>query len=142
MPKVIQIDSGGEFVNEKVERWCKEHGVEIHRTAPYSPSQNGVVECMNRMLVELGHTMLTASDLPKFIWEYAILHASNIRNCSYMKHLPNATPNQGWLDIKPNISHLCEFGAPVWVLLQGQKEQWKMLPKSKRCVYISYDEGA
>jgi Reverse transcriptase (RNA-dependent DNA polymerase) len=43
---------------------------------------------------------------------------------------------------KPNISHLREFGAPVWILLQGQKEQRKMLPKSKRRVYVGFDDGA
>ena len=43
-PKVIQIDCGKEFVNENLESWCKEHGIEIHLTAPYSPSQNGVTE--------------------------------------------------------------------------------------------------
>ena len=44
--------------------------------------------------------------------------------------------------MKPNVSHLQEFGAPVWVLLQGQKEQRKMLPKSKQCAYVSYDNGS
>jgi IS30 family transposase len=43
-PKVIQIDRGMEFVNEKLENWCKEHGIEIWATAPYSPSQNGTTE--------------------------------------------------------------------------------------------------
>ena len=52
-PKVIQIDCGKEFVNEKLESWCKEHGMEIRYTAPYSPSQNGIAEWMNHTLVEL-----------------------------------------------------------------------------------------
>ena len=46
-PKAIQIDGGREFVNANLERWCKEHGIKIHLTAPYSPSQNGVAERMN-----------------------------------------------------------------------------------------------
>ena len=37
MPKAIQIDRGREFVNEKLERWCKEQGIELRLTAPYSP---------------------------------------------------------------------------------------------------------
>ena len=28
-PKGIQIDCGKEFVNEKLENWCKERGMEI-----------------------------------------------------------------------------------------------------------------
>src|ERR1700683_136433 len=46
-PKAIQIDRGREFVNEKLERWCKEEGMELRLTAPYSPPQNGVAERMN-----------------------------------------------------------------------------------------------
>jgi hypothetical protein len=93
------------------------------------------------MLIELGRTMLTSSDLPEFLWEYAVAHAAYLRNRAYTKHLKKMTPYQGWFNVKPNVSHLREFGAPVWVLLQGQKEQRKMLPKSKHRVYVGFDEG-
>src|SRR5262245_7803220 len=141
-PKAIQIDRGKEFVNEKLDKWCKNKGIDIRLTAPYSPSQNGVAERMNRTLVELGRAMLTAQDLPEFLWEYAILHAAYLRNLSYTKRLETLTPYQGWHKRKPNVSHLREFGAPVWILLQGQKEDRKMLPKSKRRSYMGYDEGS
>ena len=52
-PKGIQIDCGKEFINEKLESWCKERGMEICYTVPYSPSQNGIAKWMNRTLVEL-----------------------------------------------------------------------------------------
>jgi transposase InsO family protein len=45
--KAIRIDCGKEFVNEELDSWCHEHGIEIQKTAPYSPSQNGVAERMN-----------------------------------------------------------------------------------------------
>ena len=141
-PKAIQIDGGKEFVNETLKKWCREHGVEIHMTAPYSPSQNGVAERMNRTLVELSRAMLRAQDLPEFLWEYALLNAVYVRNRSFTTHLGNYTPFEGWFKRKPNVSHLREFGAPVWVLLQGQKEDRKMLPKSKRQVYVGFDDGA
>jgi hypothetical protein len=75
--------------------------------------------------------MLIGGELPEFLWEHVILHAVYLRNRSYTKHLQNETPYQGWLEQKLNISHLCEFGAPIWILLQGQKEDQKML-QSKR----------
>jgi transposase InsO family protein len=65
-PKVIQIDGGKEFVNQKLESWCKEQGIEIHSTAPYSPSQNGVAEQMNHTLVELAHAMLAQANSQNF----------------------------------------------------------------------------
>jgi hypothetical protein len=141
-PKAIQIDRGKEFVNEKLKQWCKGKGIEIHLTAPYSPSQNGVAERMNRTLAELGRAMLRGQDLPEFLWEPAILHASYIRNRSYTKPLQTLTPFQGWHKRKPDVSHLREFGAPVWILLQGQKETRKMLPKSKRQIYVGFDDGS
>jgi Integrase core domain/GAG-pre-integrase domain len=80
IPKGIQIDNGKEFVNEKLESWCKEHGMKIHYTALYSPSQNGIAEWMNHTLVELSQAMLITHDLPKFLWEYMVLHAAYICN--------------------------------------------------------------
>ena len=111
-------------------------------TAPYSPSQNGVAERMNGTLVELARTMISAQDLPEFLWEPAVAHAAYLRNRAYTEPLKEKTPYEIWMMKKPNVSHLREFGAPVWVLLQGQHVQRKMLPKSKRRVYIGFDEGS
>jgi len=77
-PKAIQIDGGKEFVNQKLISWCAEQGIEIWKTAPYSPSQNGIAERMNRTLVELAQAMLIGSYLPEFLWKYAVTHASYI----------------------------------------------------------------
>jgi hypothetical protein len=121
---VIQIDGGKEFVNDKLKNWCKDRGIKIHMTAPYSPSQNSVAEKMNWTPIELSHAMLRAQDIPEFLWEYALLYAVYICNRSFP-----VTPYEGWFSCKLNVSHLREFDAPVWVLLQGQKEDRKMLPK-------------
>jgi hypothetical protein len=44
--------------------------------------------------------------------------------------------------IKPNVSHLREFGAPVWVLLQGKKEPLKMETKSRQRIFVGYEDGS
>ena len=141
-PCAIRADRGTEFVNETLRGWCNSQGIELQVTAPYSPSQNGVAERMNRTLVKLARTMLTASELPEFLWEAAVAHAAYLRNMSYTKPRANETPYQIWHSRKPNVLHLCEFGAPVWVLLQGQRIQRKMLPKSQQRAYVGYDEGS
>jgi len=97
---------------------------------------------MNRTLVKLACAMLTDSKLPLFLWELAVTHATYLRNLSYTSAKPAATPYQGWTGKKPNVSHLHEFGAPIWVLLQGQSIQKKMLPKSQCCAYVGYDDGS
>jgi len=85
---------------------------------------------MNRTLVELARAMLTAADLPEFLWEPAVEHAAYICNRSFTTSLQGSTPYQAWHGERPDITHLCEFGTPVWILLQGQKVAHKMLPKS------------
>ena len=37
---------------------------------------------------------------------------------------------------------LREFGAPVWVLLQGQNKPRKMETKSRRRIFVGYDDGS
>ena len=82
-PKEIQINCGKEFINEKLENWCKEHGMEICYTVPYSPSQNDISEWMNCTLVKLSQVMIIANDLPAFFWEHAVLNAAYLCNLQY-----------------------------------------------------------
>jgi hypothetical protein len=53
VPKAMCIDHGHEFINESLLEWCYSKGMEVHKTAPYSSSQNGVAECMHCMLADL-----------------------------------------------------------------------------------------
>ena len=138
----IRMDRGFEFTMDELVAWCNANGIELQLTAPYSPSQNGVAERMNRTMVDLAQAMLADSNLPKFLWEPAVAHAAYLRNLSYTSAKPTVTPYQAWTGKRPNVSHLREFGAPVWVLLQGQAVQKKMLPKSQRRAYVGYDDGS
>ena len=88
----IRVDRNTEFINRDLETWCHERGMTIEKTAPYSPSQNGVAERMNRALVELARSMLTASKLPEFLWEPAVAHAVYLRNRAYTPSLDGRTP--------------------------------------------------
>lgn len=129
----IRMDQGTEFLNENLRSWCHSEGIQLQLTALYSPSQNGITERMNRTLVELARAMIIDSKLPEFLWDPAVAHAAYLRNMSYTSspRLGNQTPYQVWYGKKPDVSHLHEFRAPVWVLLQGQNVQHKMLPKSQ-----------
>jgi hypothetical protein len=109
-------------MNTDLKSWCAQHGIEIQMTAPYSPSQNGVAEHMNHTLMKLARAMLIVAKLPKFLWEPAVEHAVYVHNCTYTNAI-ECIPYQAWHGHKPNVSHLREFGTPVWMLLQGQKTQ-------------------
>src|SRR5258708_37380362 len=97
---------------------------------------------MNRTLVELVRAMLTASHLPEFLWEPVVNHAAYVQNQSYTKAVQNKTPYKGWHNIKLNVSYLREFRSPVWILLQGQHMQRKMLPKTTQYYYVGNEDNS
>ena len=80
--------------------------------------------------------------LLEFLWEYAVNHSSYLYNQTYTRALNNKTPYEIRFKKKPNVSHLREFGAPVWVLLQGQKVPRKMESKLRQRVFVGYNDGS
>jgi transposase InsO family protein len=50
--KVLRTDNGGEFCRNEFEELCKKCGIARQKTTPYTPQQNGVVERMNKTLME------------------------------------------------------------------------------------------
>jgi transposase InsO family protein len=112
------MDQGKEFINETLKTWYCENGIDIQMTAPYSPSQNGVKERMNRTRVELARAMINKLDLPHFLWELAASHMVYLRNGSFTR-IVDRTPYEIWKKKKPNIAHLREFGASVTYVIQS-----------------------
>jgi len=96
---------------------------------------------MNCTLVELAQNMCAATTLPEYLWEEATAHVAYLRNQSYTMSVKGSTPYQKWHGTRPNVTHLREFGAPVWVLLQGQKVLQKMLPKLQHRSFVGFDDG-
>jgi len=141
-PHAFQCDQGTEFLNDNLTQWLTEQGIELQVTAPYSPSQNSAAKGLNCTLVELACAMMIAQDVPAFLWEYAIQHAVYLREWVPARSLPDMTPYEAWHKVKPDTLHLWEFRTPVYILLQGQKKQSKLLPRSKQHIFIGYDDGS
>jgi hypothetical protein len=94
------------------------------------------------MLVELARAMLRVQDLPEFLWEQAVKHTAYLCNHAATQSIAHKTPYEAWFGQKPNVSHLWEFSAPIWVLLPGQHEVRKILPKLKRRAFVGYKVGS
>ncbi|KDR75264.1 hypothetical protein GALMADRAFT_24757, partial [Galerina marginata CBS 339.88] len=138
-PKLVRVDNGTEYINQKTKDWCAEKGIEIQTTAPYSPSQNGVAERFNRTLMEMARSMLIGRNLPRFLWAEAVRHAAYLRNRSPTRALNGKTPEEAWSGRKPNMSHLQEFGCDVWILNEGS--QSKLAPKSTKHTFVGFEDG-
>ena len=68
----IQSDNGGEFKNGAFKDFCNEQRIVHNFFSPRTLEQNGVVECKNRILVEMVRTMLTENGLPRYFWVEAV----------------------------------------------------------------------
>jgi len=62
--KLIKCDGGGEFVNERMQEWCRKQGCEMFIRNPYVKWQIGVAERRIRTVFEMANCMLLDSGLP------------------------------------------------------------------------------
>jgi hypothetical protein len=90
--------------------------------------------------MELVRAMLIAKSLPSFLWDEAAKHAVYLRNRAPTRALKGKTPYEAWTGLKPNISHLREFGCDVWVLDETVNRS-KLAPRSKKMVFVGFEEG-
>jgi transposase InsO family protein len=70
--KVWRTYNGGEFCRNEFEEFCNKCGIERHKTTPYTPQQNGVVERMNMTLMEKSRSMLSDVELGQEFWVEAV----------------------------------------------------------------------
>ena len=84
--KVLRTDNGGEFCEKEFKKFYKECGIARQKTTPYTPQQNGVVERMNRSLMEKVRSML---NFPIVIVIYQILCFYWLDCCHVFMNVPN-----------------------------------------------------
>ena len=56
--KCIQTDNGGEYYGP-FDEYCRQHGIQYQKTPPKTPQLNGLVERMNRTLVDRVRCLLS-----------------------------------------------------------------------------------
>ena len=63
--KCLRSDNGGEYIDGGFNEYCAAHGIRTEKTIPETPQQNGVAECMNRILNKRARSMRLHAGLPK-----------------------------------------------------------------------------
>jgi hypothetical protein len=84
--------------------------------------------------------MLIAKNLPEILWAEAVAHAAYLRNRASTRALQGATPEGLWNQHKPSVGHLQEFGAAVYVLIEGTNLS-KLKLKSERHIFVGFADG-
>eukprot|EP00253_Pinus_taeda_P034717 PITA_34717 len=138
--KCLRTGNGGEFTSKEFDSYCKDAGIERHKTTVYTPQQNGVAKRMNRTLLERARCMLSNAGLPKELWTEAVATACYVINRSPSKAIDCKVPQEVWKGHPCDYSKLRVFGCDAYALVP-KHQRTKLDPKSKRYIFVGYGDG-
>lgn len=134
----LRTDNGGEYFGGEFVRFCRERGIQMTPTAPYTPQQNGVSERMNRTLMEKVRTILHESGCPFMFWGEALYASTYTLNRSPTSALSvPKTPYEMWFGVKPDVSKLKVFGCIAYTHV-NMEYRTKLDKKSRRLCMMGY----
>lgn len=139
--RALRTDRGGEFLVHHFADYCAELGVRRETTAPYSPQQNGVMECRNQSVVGTARSMLKAKGLPGMFWGEAVTTAVYLLNRSSSKSIGGKTPYELWNGSPPAVHHLRTFGCLAHVKTTTPNVK-KLDDRSKPMIFVGYEPGS
>lgn len=144
--KFMRLDGGTEFIGQDFVQSLEEQGVIFRTTVPATPQQNGVVERVNGILVEMARAALHGAGLPLYWWEYALKYANWVRNRLPSKANNQRTPFELWKGEMPSLAMARPFGcmAHYWLPKQGEqggsqgRKKWD--PKARWGMFVGIPE--
>ncbi|GJS63014.1 gag-pol polyprotein [Tanacetum coccineum] len=119
--KCLRTDNGGEYTGDEFDTICRQEGIKRKFTTAYTPLQNGVIELMNRTLLERAKAMLATASLGKSFWAEAVNTACYVINRSPSTAVKLKTPMEIWTGKPINYSDLNIFESPVYMMYNTQE---------------------
>ncbi|SNX81731.1 related to retrotransposon protein [Melanopsichium pennsylvanicum] len=137
--KRIRSDNGGEWASTLADQWSANEGILWEKTSPYTSTQNGRVERMNRTLMERVRALLSQRELPANLWPFAVQAAAFTINLTPDQH--GLTPYEKAFKRKPDrfVQLLRVFGCLAWVFIpKGRREHGKIDARAVAAVLLGY----
>nr|GEX29945.1 hypothetical protein [Tanacetum cinerariifolium] len=134
--KSLCSNHGGEYMIQEFLDHLKDHGIIVHRTPPYTPQHNGVLERRNRTLLDMIRSMMSQTTLPKSFWDYALEIDVRILNMAPTKKVEK-TPYEVWHGKAPRLSCLKVWGCEALVKRDTLTKLEKLKPRSIKCIVNS-----
>jgi transposase InsO family protein len=139
--KVLRTDNEGEFTSVQFGEYCAREGIQRHHSAPYSPQQNGVVECRNQMVVNTARSILRARGLPTYFWGEAIHTAVFLLNRAPTSALNGMTPYQALYGKTPSVHFLKVFRCIAYVK-RLRPHLSKLDDHGQKVIFLGYEDGS
>ena len=80
--------------------------------------------------------ILKEANLPKYMWSYAIMSLTYIRNRWYNNRI-RTTPHEISTGTKPNLLNMHLFGSICYAYVQNPK---KLADRGKKGIFVGYDK--
>jgi transposase InsO family protein len=87
----LRTDNGREYTSNEFENYLLQHGIKHQTIVPYNPQQNGVVERMNKTLLNMVCSMMFFKNVKLMFWVDTILCAIYVKNRCSSHALGNKT---------------------------------------------------
>ncbi|KAE8970245.1 hypothetical protein PR002_g27175 [Phytophthora rubi] len=130
--KLFRSDRGGEFLNNKLNDFFKEHGIGTLPTNSYTPEENCLVEKLNGTLLGKARAILEAANLPECLWGEVLHYVVHIDNMSSTKAVGGMTPYQKLWGKKPDLKNLKVCGCLAFYhvpkVTRGNKLEMRVRP--------------
>jgi hypothetical protein len=135
--KTIRSDNGPEFL---MHDFYSSNGI-LHQTSCVeSPQQNGRVERKHQHILNVGRALLFQSNLPKYFWSYAVLHATYLINRINTPILQGKSPYEILFKTLPDLSVIKVFGSLAYASTL-HVNRTKLSPRGRKCIYLGHKQG-
>ena len=94
--KCLWFDKGGDYYNNEFEYYCFTNGIHRQKIVPRTPQENGVVEFMNKTIMEHARSMMLNFGLPLNMWSEAINIVVYLINRDPFTPLGCGIPEEAW----------------------------------------------
>ena len=138
--KTFTTDNEGCFVSKQALRTFAERGISLFPLPPDSPSLNGGIEQVHRIVGNVRAT-LNQANLSDNFWFHSLLAQVHVKVRISDTSLFNRTPIEAWTGQVPSVSHLRVWGCSAYPLKldQTRKAEGKLRPIAKEAViFIAY----
>ena len=131
-------DNGGEYLLHTFVNFCKQKGIQIKNSIPYTPELNGKAERLNRTLLDKARDYDVGIKSGKDMWGEAILCAAYLANRSPTSCLKNSTPAEMFYGKKLNLKNLRIFGCVGYKHIPKEKQNGKFNARCDVCIMVGY----
>ncbi|RKF60525.1 Retrovirus-related Pol polyprotein from transposon TNT 1-94 [Golovinomyces cichoracearum] len=138
--RILATDNGAEYINKRMKTVLEKKGITHQLSPAYTKEPNGLIERVNRTIVNRIRCMLITSNLPRELWGEACLTAAYLYNRCPHSSLDFKTPFELKYGHKPDISRIRTFGSICFYKNKGPNVK-KLDDKAIKGVLVGLNEN-